>query len=268
MIEPHNVNISISRQCELVGLNRSTYYYEHKPDSQLNIELMHRIDEIYTKFPFYGARKITAQLNREMTKKINHKRIERLMKIMGIQAIFPQKNLSKANVQHDIYPYLLKNMIADHPNHIWGTDITYIRAHGLWFYLVAIIDWYSRYVISWELSDNLKTEFCKNALDTALKIAIPDYHNSDQGVQFISEEYVELLKKHPEIDISMDGRGRCFDNIFTERLWRSLKYEEVYLKDYNSFEQAKQSINNYFILYNNERLYEAINYKTPAELYV
>lgn len=229
---------------------------------------MHRIDEIYTKFPFYGARKIAAQLNRERSENINHKRIERLMRVMGIQAIFPHKNLSKANSQHDIYPYLLRGLIANHPNHIWGTDITYVRAHGLWFYLVAIIDWYSRYVISWELSDNLKTEFCKNTLNRALKIAIPNYHNSDQGVQFTSEEYVNILKKHPNINISMDGRGRCFDNIFTERLWRSLKYEEVYLRDYNSFDQAKRSINNYFNIYNNERLHEAINYKTPAELYV
>lgn len=234
----------------------------------MNIELMNRIDEIYTKFPYYGVRKITAQLNRERSEKINHKRIERLMKIMGIQAIFPHKNLSKANVSHDVYPYLLRNIVADHPNHIWGTDITYVRAHGLWFYLVAIIDWYSRYVISWELSNNLKTEFCKKALKKALKIAIPKYHNSDQGVQFTSEEYVNILKKHSNINISMDGQGRCFDNIFTERLWRSLKYEEIYLKDYNSYEQAKQSINNYFMIYNNERLHEALNYKTPAEIYV
>ena len=234
----------------------------------MNIELMNRIDEIYTRFPYYGARKITAQLKRERNEKINHKRIERLMGIMGIQAIFPHKNLSKANKQHAVYPYLLRNIVAKHPNHIWGTDITYVRAHGLWFYLVAIIDWYSRYVISWELSDNLKTEFCKKALNKALKIAIPNYHNSDQGIQFTSEEYVKILKKHSSIDISMDGRGRCFDNIFTERLWRSLKYEEIYLKDYNSFEQAKQSINNYFMIYNNERLHEALNYKTPAEIYV
>lgn len=234
----------------------------------MNIELMNRIDEIYTKFPYYGVRKITAQLNRERSEKINHKRIERLMKIMGIQAIFPHKNLSKANVSHDVYPYLLRGIIANHSNHIWGTDITYVRAHGLWFYLVAIIDWYSRYVISWELSNNLKTEFCKKALKKALKIAIPKYHNSDQGVQFTSEEYVNILKKHSNINISMDGQGRCFDNIFTERLWRSLKYEEIYLKDYNSYEQAKQSINNYFMIYNNERLHEALNYKTPAEIYV
>lgn len=229
---------------------------------------MNRIDEIYTRFPYYGVRKITAQLKRERNENINHKRIERLMRIMGIQAIFPHKNLSKANRQHCIYPYLLRGLKAKYPNHIWGTDITYVRAHGLWFYLVAIIDWYSRYVISWELSDNLKTEFCRNTLNRALKIAIPTYHNSDQGKQFTSDEYVSILKKYPNINISMDGRGRCFDNIFTERLWRSLKYEEIYLKDYNSFEQAEQSINNYFNIYNNERLHEAINYKIPAELYV
>lgn len=226
---------------------------------------MHRIDEIYTKQPYYGARKITAQLNHE-GRAVNHKRIERLMSVMGIQAIYP-KNTSKTHLQHDIYPYLLRGISILRPNHVWGADLTYIRACGLWFYLVVILDWYSRYVISWRLSTSMAVDFCIDALNAALAIGQPEIHNSDQGSQFTSEPYIHTLKKKEDIQISMDGRGRCFDNIFTERLWRTVKYEEVYLHDYTSYEEAQESLNRYFHIYNHERLHQSLGYKTPAEIY-
>jgi putative transposase len=228
---------------------------------------MRQIDEIYTNYPYLGAVKITEKINRTLKEKINHKRVERLMRLMSIQAIRPKVNLSKGNKAHFKYPYLLKNIVIKYPNQVWGTDITYIRAFGQWFYLVAIIDWYSRYVISWKLSPSLRSDFCIDCLKTALSIAIPEIHNSDQGVQFTSEDYIALLKEIESIKISMDGRGRCFDNIFTERLWRSLKYEEVYLKEYNSFEEANISIAKYFYDYNFERPHQALNYQMPAEVY-
>lgn len=227
---------------------------------------MSRIDQIYTKYPYYGAPKITAQLNRE-NEAINHKRVERLMGIMGIQAIFPQRNLSKNSKNHVKYPYLLNKLDINRPNYVWGTDITYVRALSQWFYLVAILDWYSRYVLSWKLSRSLETDFCITCLKEALEIAIPEIHNSDQGVQFTSEEYLAILETRESIRISMDGRGRCFDNIFTERLWRNVKYEEVYLKEYNSFAEAEQSLSEYFRIYNYERVHESLNYLTPAEVY-
>jgi putative transposase len=265
-IDSSCASISISRQCELLKLSRSSFYYEAKPESKKNIRLMRRIDEIYTKCPYYGVPKITNQLNREK-EEINHKRIERLMGIMGIQAIRPKKNLSKSNKNHAKYPYLLNKLDINHPNHVWGTDITYIRANGKWYYLVAIIDWYSRYVLSWRLSHTMETDFCMACLREALKIALPEIHNSDQGSQFTSEDYLNILREYESIGISMDGRGRCFDNIFTERLWRTVKYEEVYLKEYTSFAQAVQSLSEYFHFYSYERIHEHLDYLTPAEVY-
>ena len=227
---------------------------------------MRRIDEIYTKYPYYGAPKITAQLNREK-EQINHKRIERLMGIMDIQAIRPKKNLSENAKKHAKYSYSLNKVDINRPNHVWGTDITYIRANGQWFYLAAILDWYSRYVISWKLSRSLKSDFCIACLKEALTIALPEINNSDQGVQFTAEDYLAILEAHESIKISMDGRGRCFDNIFTERLWRNVKYEEVYLHDYASPRQARTGIANYFVFYNHERLHQSLDYRTPAEVY-
>lgn len=227
---------------------------------------MKRIDEIYTDQPYYGSPKITAQLKREGTV-VNHKRIERLMLLMGISAIFPTKNTSKPNKSHPKYPYLLKGLNINHPNQVWGTDITYIRAGKTWFYLTAILDWFSRYVISWQLSKTLSSDFCVKCLKQALTTAVPEMHNSDQGSQFTSDDYLNALKEHPKIKISMDGRGRCFDNIFTERLWRTVKYEEVYLHDYQTFEGVKKSLTDYFQKYNHRRLHESLGYKTPAEAY-
>jgi putative transposase len=262
-IKPNYIDIPIIRQCELLELSRGSYYYQPKPESEKNILLMRRIDEIYTKFPYYGAPKITAQLNREGYG-INHKRIERLM---GIQAVFPKRNLSKNSKKHAIYPYLLNKIDINRPNYVWGTDITYVRANGIWFYLAAILDWYSRYVISWKLSRSLESDFCIACLEDALKIALPEIHNSNQGSQFTAEKYLAILKAHESIRISMDGRGRCFDSIFTERLWRNVKYEEVYLKEYNSFADANQSLAEYFHAYNYERLHESLNHQAPAEVY-
>ena len=227
---------------------------------------MSKIDEIYTELPFYGSPKITKELKNQGII-VNHKKIERLMGKMGLQALVPQKNTSKPHPDHPVFPYLLRTKRIIYPNQVWGTDITFIRAKGLWFYLVAILDWYSRYVLSWQLSRTLTADFCVNALDQALTIARPEIHNSDQGSQFTSFEYIAKLREYPEIQISMDGRGRCFDNIFTERLWRNVKYEEVYLKDYQTFAEAQESLNSYFNLYNTRRLHESLNYLTPQKVY-
>ena len=263
-----NFDISIVRQCELLGISRSGHYYAPKPESGLNICLMDRIDEIYTHQPYLGAIKITEKLKRILKENVNHKRIERLMILMGIQAIRPKKNLSKNAKKHPKYPYLLNKLVINHPNQVWGTDITYIRAAGQWFYLVAILDWHSRYVIAWKLSRSLDSDFCQICLNEALKTAIPEIHNSDQGVQFTAEEYLAILKAYESIRISMDGRGRCFDNIFTERLWRSVKYEEVYLKEYRSFAEAEASLSQYFFDYNFERPHESLDYQMPSEVYL
>lgn len=233
---------------------------------QFTLKVMHEIDQIYTKYPFYGVRRITWQL-RKNGFKVNHKRVYRLMKLMGIEAIYPKPNLSQNNQPHPDYPYLLRGLVIDRPNQAWGIDITYIRLNKAWLYLAAILDWFSRSVLSWELSDNLEVEFCLEVLKQALKIALPGIHNSDKGVQFTSEAYLGILKSYPSIRISMDGRGRAFDNIFIERLWRTLKYEEVYLKDYQTPREAKQSLTDYFKFYNQERPHQALGYKTPNEVY-
>jgi len=265
-IEPLHPKLSIVKQCELLGVNRASFYYQPKPVSELDLMLMNKIDEIYTEFPYYGYRKITAQLRRDNFQ-VNRKRIARLMQVMGLKAIVPKRNLSKAAKQNAKYPYLLKEVDVNHPNHVWGTDITYIRACKTWFYLTAILDWHSRYVLAWRLSSSMSSGFCLDCLEEALQIGQPEIHNSDQGAQFTSEDYLSILKSYSDIKISMDGRGRCFDNIFTERLWRTVKYEEVYLHDYTSQTEAESSLKKYFDKYNHRRLHESLNYQTPAEVY-
>lgn len=227
---------------------------------------MSKIDEIYTDLPFYGTPRITRELKNQGYL-VNHKKIERLMPEMGLWALTPQRNTSKPHPAHPVFPYLLRSKRIVCPNQVWGTDITFIRGKGLWFYLVAILDWYSRYVLSWQLSRTLTADFCVLALEQALNIAQPEIHNSDQGSQFTSFEYITKLQEYPEIKISMDGRGRCFDNIFTERLWRTVKYEEVYLRDYQSFDDAHESLSQYFNLYNTRRLHSSLNYQTPQKVY-
>jgi putative transposase len=250
----------------LLGVNRSNFYYQPQPVSDRELDLRRRIDELYTEFPYYGSPKITAALHRQNIA-VNHKLVERLMRNMGLSAIVPKRHLSNPLETAPKYPYLLRNLSIIRPNQVWGTDITYVRASGMWFYLVAIMDWFSRYVLAWQLSEAMSAEFCAVALEKALQIATPEIHNSDQGAQFTSQEYLSLLLKQPGIRISMDGRGRCFDNIFTERLWRTVKYEEIYLHDYGSYDEAAEGLGRYFRTYNRKRLHQALDYRPPAEVY-
>lgn len=256
--------LPLTLQAELLSLNRSSLYYQAVPPSPEEVALKHRIDEIYTQYPFYGSRRITAVLEREMT--INRKRVQRCMREMGIAGICPGPNLSKRCLEHKVYPYLLRNLIIGYPNHVWGIDITYIRLLGGWLYLVAVLDWYSRYVISWELDQTLEMPFVLTAVDRALAQAVPTIWNSDQGSHFTSPQYLHRLSA-AEVQISMDGRGRALDNIFTERLWRSVKYEEVYLNDYANPREARQGLARYFQFYNHERPHQSLNYQTPAAVY-
>ena len=226
---------------------------------------MNKIDEIYTELPYYGYRKMTRELKNQQYN-VNHKRVLSLMHQMGIEAIYPKPNLSKNNRPHPVYPYLLKGLEITHPNHVWGTDITYIKMAKGFLYLVAFMDWYSRYVLSWKLSTTLDTAFVLEAASEALAIATPDIENTDQGVQFTSQDYLNIWDT-TKTKISMDGRGRYSDNIFTERLWRSVKYEEVYLKNYATVLDARDGINNYLNTYNYRRLHQSLGYKTPAEIY-
>lgn len=227
--------------------------------------MMGLIDKQYTRFPYYGVPRMTAWLRREGYD-VNHKRIERLMGIMGIQGVCPKRNLSKSDEHHKKYPYLLKDLDIVRPNQVWSSDITYIRLSKGFVYLVAVMDWFSRYVLSWRLSNTLDTQFCIDALDVALKKGRPDIFNTDQGVQFTSNPFTSRLIDN-KIQISMDGKGRAFDNIFIERLWRSLKYEEVYLKAYQTVVDAITGIGNYFKIFNKERLHQSLKYRTPYEVH-
>ena len=226
---------------------------------------MRLIDEQYTRTPFYGVPRMTAWLNRQ-NHSVNHKRVRRLMRGMGLEAIYQKPRLSQPAPHHKIYPYLLRNMKVTAVNQVWAADITYIRLRGGFIYLMAIMDWFSRYVIAWELSNSLETEFCVRALEQALMGGCPEIFNTDQGSQFTSMDFTGVLAQ-AGIRISMDGRGRAMDNIFVERLWRTVKYEEVYLKDYQEPVDARQNLKNYFIFYNQERLHQSLQYKTPAEVY-
>jgi putative transposase len=255
----------LREQADLLGVSRSSLYYQPRPASAEEVQLKHRIDEIYTELPFYGARKIAAQLEREGMS-INRKTVGRYMQEMGIAAIYPGPNLSKRNQKEGVYPYLLRNITSAYPNHIWGIDITYIRLRGGWMYLVALLDWYSRYVVSWQLDQTLEMPFVLETVQRALQQAVPVICNSDQGSHFTSPHYLDLLKT-ANVQISMDGKGRALDNIFTERFWRTVKYEEVYIHDYLSPREARQALTRYFTFYNQRRLHQALDYQTPAEVY-
>lgn len=265
MIEFGLEAIPVTRLCEFLGLARSTFYYRPKGLSEEDLELMRLIDEQYTKTPFYGYRKMTRWLWLQGYH-VNKKRVLRLMQKMGLQAIYPKPKLSKPEKSHLIYPYLLRDVKIIRPDQVWSCDITYIRLLKGFIYLVAIMDWYSRYVLSWEVSITLETDFCVAALRRALERGHPEIFNTDQGAQFTSNDFISELKSN-SIRISMDGRGRVMDNIFVERLWRTLKYEEVYLKDYETTFEAVDSIRTYFKFYNEERLHQALDYKTPAQIY-
>ena len=265
MIEADHPRISIIRQCELLGVNRSGFYYRPEPESSLNIELMHLLDEQFTATPFYGIRRMTACLRRQGYH-VNHKRISRLMRLMGIQAIYPRPRTSIPDRQHKVYPYLLDGVEISYPDHVWSTDITYIRLHGGFVYLAAILDWFSRYVISWRLSNTLDQYFCLEMLEEALSSGKPAIFNSDQGSQFTAEKFTGMLEDRG-IEVSMDGRGRYYDNIFIERLWRTVKYEEVYLRDYQTVSDAHMGIDNFFRFYNYDRVHQSLGYRVPAEVY-
>jgi putative transposase len=265
LVERAESELALTLQADLLSVSRASLYYQPRPPSAEEVQLKHRIDEIYTQLPYYGSRKIAAQLQREGMG-INRKTVARYMQEMGIAAIYPGPNLSKRNQKEGVYPYLLRHISSAYPNHIWGIDITYIRLQCGWMYLVAILDWYSRYVIGWELDQTLELPFVLTTVQQALGQAVPLICNSDQGSHFTSPQYLDLLKT-ANVQISMDGKGRALDNIFTERLWRTVKYEEVYIHDYLSPREARQALTRYFTFYNQERLHQALDYQTPAEVY-
>jgi putative transposase len=265
LVERAGGEVSLQQQAELLSVSRSSLYYQPLPASAEEIAIKHRLDELYTQYPFYGSRKMTVVLKR--TWNINRKRVQRYMQEMGLVAIFPGPKLSQPAPGQQIYPYLLRNVTASYPNHIWGIDITYIRLQTGWLYLVAILDWYSRFVVSWTLDHTLELPFVLEAVDRALAQARPAIINSDQGSHFTSPQYLDRFRAGPT-QISMDGRGRAMDNIFTERLWRSVKYEEVYLHDYVTPRQARQGLTAYFQFYNYERPFQTLGYLTPADLYL
>lgn len=265
MIEPELEQFSVAKQCEIVGLNESSYYYETAQKSPRVEVLMRNIDEIYTKWPFYGSRKISFEL---VVRGIHADRrtVAKHMREMGLEAIYCKPKTSTPHPEHQKYPYLLRGLIIDRPNQVWCADITYIRMQRGWTYLVAIMDWFSRYVLSWKLSITMDTEFCENALSSALKDKAPEVFNTDQGSQFTSQAFTGLLK-NKGVTISMDGKGRAFDNIFVERLWRSVKYEEVYLNECSNVQDARNRLDRYFRFYNEARIHQGLGYRTPREVY-
>lgn len=258
--------ISIKRQCELLDLARSTYYHEARGESAENLQYMQLIDRQYLKTPFYGVPRMTTTL-RKQGYRVNEKRVRRLMRLMGLEAVYPKPRLSQGNAEHRKYPYLLRDLKITRPNQVWSTDITYVPLPSGFLYLVAVMDWYSRYVLSWRLSNSLDVTFCLEALEEALERTKPEIFNTDQGSQFTSLEFTGRLEKGG-IQISMDGRGRAFDNIFIERLWRSVKYEEIYLKEYESVLACAKGLREYFSFYNEHRYHQSLEHQTPREVYL
>ena len=266
MIDPEQPELSVRRQCELLRVSRSGLYYEPEPTSPDELALMRRIDELHLKYPFYGSRKLSDVLRKE-GHEANRKRIQRLMRLMGLEAMVPKPNTSEPHPEHVKYPYLLRGLAISKVNQVWATDITYIPMKAGFVYLVAIMDWYSRRVLSWRLSNTLDTSFCVDALEEAFeRFGQPEIFNTDQGSQFTSDDFTTPLRDRG-IAISMDGKGRCLDNVFVERLWRSVKYEEVYLHAYADVAEARAGIGRYLAFYNDERAHQALGYQTPAAFY-
>lgn len=266
MMEPEHNSLPITKQCQLLSFSRSGYYYESRGESRFNLDLMNRIDELYTKHPTWGSRKIRDYLRNDEIK-VNRKRIQRLMQKMGIAAIYPRKKLSTPHPDHKIYPYLLRGLDISRPNQVWCTDITYIRLKHGFVYLVAVMDWFSRKILSWDLSVTLDKHFCIEALEAALRnYGKPEIFNTDQGCQFTSPSFTQILKDH-DIMISMDGKGRALDNVVIERFWRTLKYDEVYLKEYESVIDAREQIGAYIKLYNSKRPHASLEGYTPNNVY-
>jgi putative transposase len=269
LIEPTHPRLSLARQCELLGVSRASWYYQPAGESGENLALMRLLDEQYTRAPFYGIRRMTAWLQQQGYG-VNHKRVGRLLRVMGLEAVYakPRLSLPATGVAAPSvrYPYLLRQLPIARVNQVWSTDITYVRMPRGFLYLVAVLDWHSRYVLAWEVSNTLDTAFCLAALDRALGRGTPEIFNSDQGVQFTSAAFTGRLAD-AGIRISWDGRGRALDNIFVERLWRSVKYEEVYLHDYETVPEAVSGLARYFRFYNEERLHQALGYQTPAQVF-
>jgi putative transposase len=262
---PKHPRLSIRRQCQLLGLAPASYYYQAEPESPENLHYMRLLDQEYTDHPFYGVRKMTVWLQNQ-GHPVGPKRVRRLLRAMGLMAVYPKPRLSLNVSAHQRFPYLLKGVSIVRPNQVWSTDITYIRLRGGFVFLAAVLDWYSRYVLAWELSITLEADFCVAVLERALADQRPEIFNTDQGVQFTSAQFQAPLLA-AQVRLSMDGRGRAFDNIFVERLWRSVKYEEVYLKDYRTVAEAREGLQLYFPFYNQQRIHQALDYRTPHSVH-
>lgn len=265
LIEKDNPGITISRQAKLLEISRSNIYYQPRVNPD-DLMITHKIDEIYTECPFYGSRRIRRDLEIYHYIKVCRQKVQKMMRLMGLEAIYPKKRTSFPGPEHKIYPYLLRSLTIDRPNQVWSTDITYVRLDHGWAYLIAIMDWFSRYVIDWQLSPSLEIDFCLEALERALNENTPEIFNSDQDVRFTSPQFTDILE-NKEVKISMDGRGRYLDNIFNERLWRTVKYENIYLKHYQNITEAKKGLAHYFNFYNNRRLHNSLDDRTPAQAY-
>jgi putative transposase len=265
MIDPET-SVSVRRQCELLRISRSGLYYEPAPTNPEELALMRRIDELHLERPFYGSRKVSVALRAEGLE-INRKHVQRLMRLMGLEAMVPKPTTSEPHPEHPVYPYLLRDLTISRPDHVWASDITYVPMKTGFVYLVVIMDWYSRRVLSWRLSNTLDSTFCVEALEEALtKFGNPEIFNTDQGSQFTADDFTKVLRNRG-IAISMDGKGRCLDNVFVERLWRSLKYEEVYLHAYDTVTEARAGIGRYLAFYNGARPHQALGYQTPDAFY-
>lgn len=265
MIDPISASPSVRHQCKLLDVNRATHYYQPAAASKEDALLMNEIREIWLRHVFYGYRRITKELQ-AMGYQVNRKRVQRLMQIMRIKALYPKPKTSIKNEVHKVYPYLLKDMAITHSNQAWQVDITYLHHKGGFVYLVALIDIHSRFVVSWEISNTLHTDFCLKAVKKGVQVNSPEIINSDQGCQFTSSDWIDTLNGY-DIKISMTGKGRCHDNIYIERFWRSVKYEEIYLNDYSSVSELKAAISSYIEFYNYKRWHQSLDYKTPAEVY-
>jgi putative transposase len=265
MINVNHPDLSVRRQCALLGIARSGLYYDPKESSEENLLLMRLLDEQYTRTPFYGVRRMTHWLH-ELGCGVDEKRVRRLLRLMGLEAIYPKPKLSEGGPEHRKFPYLLRGLAIRRPNQVWAADITYLRLRHGFAYLVAIMDWYSRYVLSWDVSNTMEADFCAAVLEEALRLGPPEISNTDQGSQFTSEDYLGRLER-AGVRISMDGRGRFLDNIMVERLWRTVKYEDIYLHEYETVSDARAGLSRYFPFYNGERYHKSLGYLTPAQVY-
>jgi putative transposase len=265
LIEPGHPDLSVRRQCELLGLSRSGLYDEPAGETPENLRLMRLIDDQYTARPFYGSRRMT-EWPTERGEEVNRKRVRRLMRVMGLEAIYPKPRLSTPGKGHKVYPYLLRGVAIERPDQVWSTDITYVPMASGFMYLAAVIDWYSRYVVAWRLSNTLDGAFCLEMLDEALRSGTPEVFNTDQGVQFTAEAFTGRLER-AGVAVSMDGRGRALDNVFVERLWRAVKYEDIYIRGYEAVPELHGGLASYFAFYNEERLHQSLGYRTPAAVY-